>query len=150
MTKTKKYNWELLRINILNTFLLALIDLILIVISYTLYFLTFLIFESIFNKDNSYWFVSIIRIGIGILLFGISLIISRSKIKEIIKIALFTCSCSVLFVGLAVQLHNYLSIFYIVITIIYLITTIYFIIKKKEFIYYSSMILSIIPIIIYI
>ena len=145
-TVTKRESFKSITISLLG---ILITSLIFMAISFLLYYLLFTLIETAFNNDKTYSFVSIIRIGIGILIFILFILVNRSKANRIIKSSLFCCAISVILIGIGVQLHEYQIMFYITTIVLYLICVFVLIVRKKEWVYYYSLGLAIIPVFMY-
>jgi len=145
-TVTKKELFKTITFHLLAVLITSLIFL---TISFLLYYLLFFLMENAFSNDKTYSFVSIIRIGIGILIFVLFILVNRSKANKIIKSSLFCCAISVLLIGVGVQLYEYQVIYYVIAIVLYLICVLVLMVRKTEWIYYYSLALAIIPVIVY-
>lgn len=75
-------------------------------VAFMLYFLIFMIFESVANQDGSYGFVSPLRVGYGILWLGLCLIVYRTTIYDWLKASVLTASLTTFMVGIGVQMYE--------------------------------------------
>ena len=75
-------------------------------VAFMLYFMIFMIFESIVNQDGSYGFVSSLRVGYGILWLGLCLIVYRTTLSDWLKASVLTASLTTFMVGIGVQLYK--------------------------------------------
>ena len=75
-------------------------------VAFMLYFMIFMIFESIANQDGSYGFVSSLRVGYGILWLGLCLIVYRTTLSDWLKASVLTASLATFMVGIGVQLYE--------------------------------------------
>ena len=75
-------------------------------VAFMLYFMIFMIFESIANQDGSYGFVSSLRVGYGIIWLGLCLIVYRTTIYDWLKAGVLTASLTTFMVGIGVQLYE--------------------------------------------
>ena len=75
-------------------------------VAFMLYFMIFMIFESIANQDGSYGFVSSLRVGYGILWLGLCLIVYRTTLSDWLKASVLTASLTTFMVGIGVQLYE--------------------------------------------
>lgn len=75
-------------------------------VAFMLYFLIFMVFESIANQDGSYGFVSLLRVGYGIIWLGLCLIVYRTTVYDWLKASVLTASLTTFMVGVGVQLYE--------------------------------------------
>lgn len=75
-------------------------------VAFMLYFLIFMVFESIANQDGSYGFVSLLRVGYGIIWLGLCLIVYRTTVYDWLKASVLTASLTTFMVGIGVQLYE--------------------------------------------
>ena len=74
--------------------------------AFMLYYLIFMVFETVANQDGSYGFVSILRVGYGILWLGLGLIVYRTTIYDWLKASVLTASLTTFMVGIGVQMYE--------------------------------------------
>lgn len=115
--------------------------LIVMAAAFMLYFLIFMLFETIANKDGSYSFVSWVRVGYGVIWIILCLIIYHTGIPERIKAGILAGSLTTFMAGIGVQLYKTpvivgLVIFLIAGTAFFLL----FKLKKKWYHYYAVVI----------
>lgn len=84
----------------------TLASLLTLAVAFMLYFLIFMVFESVANQDGSYGFVSPLRVGYGIVWLGIGLIVYRTTINDWLKASVLTASLTTFMVGIGVQLYE--------------------------------------------
>jgi hypothetical protein len=75
-------------------------------VAFMLYFLIFMIFETVTNQDGSYGFVSQLRVSYGIVWLGLGLIAYRTAIYDWLKASVLTASLTTFMVGIGVQLYE--------------------------------------------
>ena len=75
-------------------------------VAFMLYFLIFMVFESIANQDGSYGFVSQLRVGYGIIWLGLCLLVYRTTVYDWLKASVLTASLTTFMVGIGVQLYE--------------------------------------------
>lgn len=75
-------------------------------VAFLLYFMIFMLFEVMANRDGSYSFVSWIRIGYGIIWIVLCLIIYRTRIPEWLKACILAASLTTFMAGIGVQLYE--------------------------------------------
>ena len=73
---------------------------------FMLYYLIFMFFETVADQDGSYGFVSILRVGYGILWLGLGLIVYRTTIYDWLKASMLTASLTTFMVGIGVQMYE--------------------------------------------
>ena len=86
--------------------LVTIASLLILAVAFMLYFLIFMVFESIANQDGSYGFVSSLRVGYGILWLGLCLIVYRTTLSDWLKASVLTASLTTFMVGIGVQLYE--------------------------------------------
>ena len=86
--------------------LVTIASLLILAVAFMLYFLIFMVFESIANQDGSYGFVSSLRVGYGILWLGLCLIVYRTTLSDWLKASVLTASLTTFMVGIGVQLYK--------------------------------------------
>jgi hypothetical protein len=74
--------------------------------AFMLYFLIFMVFESVANQDGSYGFVAPLRVGYGIIWLGLCLIVYRTTLSDWLKAGVLTASLTTFMVGIGVQLYE--------------------------------------------
>jgi hypothetical protein len=74
--------------------------------AFMLYYLIFMFFETVADQDGSYGFVSILRVGYGILWLGLGLIVYRTTIYDWLKASMLTASLTTFMVGIGVQMYE--------------------------------------------
>lgn len=89
-----------------NGVLVTAVGLIAMAVAYLLYFLIFMLFETVANQDGSYRFVSWIRVGNGFLWIILCLIIYRTKLPEWLKAGILAGSLTTFMAGTGVQLYE--------------------------------------------
>ena len=85
--------------------LVTLGSLVALVVAFALYFLIFMFFENMANKDASYNFVSSLRIGYGIVWIVLCFITYRTRVPEWLKASILAGSLTTFIVGIGVQLY---------------------------------------------
>lgn len=75
-------------------------------VAFMLYFLIFMLFETMANQDGSYSFVSRVRVGYGIIWIIFCLMIYRTRIPEWLKAGILTGSLTTFMAGIGVQLYE--------------------------------------------
>ena len=86
--------------------IVTIASLLTLAVAFMLYFMIFMIFESIANQDGSYGFVSSLRVGYGILWLGLCLIVYRTTLSDWLKASVLTASLTTFMVGIGVQLYE--------------------------------------------
>ena len=86
--------------------LVTIASLLTLAVAFMLYFLIFMVFESIANQDGSYGFVSSLRVGYGIIWLGLCLIVYRTTLSDWLKASVLTASLTTFMVGIGVQLYK--------------------------------------------
>ena len=86
--------------------LVTIASLLTLAVAFMLYFLIFMVFESIANQDGSYGFVSPLRVGYGIIWLGLCLIAYRTTLSDWLKASVLTASLTTFMVGIGVQLYK--------------------------------------------
>jgi len=118
-------------------------------VAFMVYFLIFMIFETVANQDGSYGFVSPVRIGYGIIWLGLCLIAYRTRIYDWLKATILTASLTTFMVGIGVQLYGNpiivgLVMFLVAATSVFLLHK-----MKKEWYHYYAVVISIIAALFY-
>ena len=118
-------------------------------ISFMLYFLIFMLFETMANQDGSYGIVSSVRVGYGILWIVLCLIIYRTKIYDWLKASILTGSLTTFMVGIGVQLYETpiivgFIIFFVAAMGVFLLRK-----MKKKWYHYYAIVISIIAALFY-
>ncbi len=118
--------------------------------SFMLYYLFFMIFETMANKDGSYSFVSPVRVGYGIIWLAFCLIIYGTKIPEWLKASILAVSLTTFMAAIGVQLYRTPIIAGIIIILI--VASAVFMLRKmnKEWYHYYAVAISIFAGLIYI
>lgn len=124
-----------------DVILVTLSSIITIVLAFILYFLLFMIFENMGNKDGSYNFVSLLRVGNGIIWMVFCLIMYRIRIPDWIKAGILTGSLTAFMIGIGVQFFE-MPLIAGLIVLITVSAAIYMLRKmnKKWYHYYAIMI----------
>lgn len=124
-----------------DVILVTLSSIITIVLAFILYFLLFMIFENMGNKDGSYNFVSLLRVGNGIIWMVFCLIMYRIRIPDWIKAGILTSSLTAFMIGIGVQFFE-MPLIAGLIVLITVSAAIYMLRKmnKKWYHYYAIMI----------
>lgn len=86
--------------------LVTIVSLLALAVAFMLYFLIFMVFESIANQDGSYGFVSQLRVGYGIIWLGLCLLVYRTTVYDWLKASVLTASLTTFMVGIGVQLYE--------------------------------------------
>ena len=86
--------------------LVTIASLLTLAVAFMLYFLIFMIFETVANQDGSYGFVSLLRVGYGIIWLGLCLIAYRTTVYDWFKASVLTASLTTFMVGIGVQLYE--------------------------------------------
>ena len=112
------------------------------VAAFALYYLFFLLFETIFPMDGSFHFVSPLRIGYGILWIVVCLILYRTKIPEWLKACILAGALTALMSTLGVQLYR-TPVAAVVIMLLADGLTVFLLIKaKKQWFHFYAIALS--------
>lgn len=121
-------------------------------IAFLLYYLLFMLFETIANRDGLYGFVSPLRLGYAIGWLFICLVIYRTKLPEQLKAIILACSLTVFMSGIGVQLSGldgYLIIVGIVFLLVVTIAVMLLCKMKKNWFHYFAISISIIAALLY-
>ncbi|WP_434351425.1 hypothetical protein [Trichococcus flocculiformis] len=86
--------------------LVTIASLLTLAVAFMLYFLIFMIFETVANQDGSYGFVSLLRVGYGIIWLGLCLIVYRTTINDLLKASVLAASLTTFMVGIGVQMYE--------------------------------------------
>ena len=86
--------------------IVTIASLLTLAVAFMLYFLIFMVFESFANQDGSYGFVSPLRVGYGIIMLGLCLIVYRTTIYDWLKASVLTASLATFMIGIGVQLYE--------------------------------------------
>jgi len=120
-----------------------------LVIAFTLYFLIFMLFETVANQYGSYRFVPPVRVGYGIVWIVFCVILYRTKVSDWIKASILTGSLATLMIGLGVQLFEN-PIFVGLVVFLTAGTAIFLLYKmKKNWYHYLAILIAVIAAIIY-
>lgn len=118
-------------------------------VAFIFYFIFFMLFENVANQNSSYNFVSLLRVGYGIVWLLLCFIIYRTGIRDWLKASMLTGSLTTFMIGMGVQLFKYPII---VGSVIFLVAAIgvYLLRKmKKKWYHYYSIAISIIAALFY-
>lgn len=118
-------------------------------VAFMLYFLIFMLFETMANQDGSYSFVSWIRIRYGIIWIILCLMICRTKIPEWVKASILAGSLTTFMAGIGVQLNETPLIVGLIILLA--IGTAVFLLHKmnKKWYHYYAIVISIVATLFY-
>lgn len=124
-------------------------SLVALAVAFLMYFLIFMIFETITNQDGSYGFVSPVRVGYGIIWLCLCLILYRTRIYDWLKASMLTGSLTTFMVGIGVQLYKNpvivgLVMFWVTATGVFLLRK-----MKKKWYHYYAIVISIIAALFY-
>jgi len=118
-------------------------------IAFGLYFLIFVLFETMANQDGSYGFVSPLRVGYGIIWIIICLIIYCTRIYDWLKASILTGSLATFMVGIGVQLFEKPIIVGLVMLVVAAICVFLLRKMKKKWYHYYAVLISIIATLFY-
>lgn len=118
-------------------------------ISFMLYFLLFMLFETVANQNGSYSFVSPVRVGYGVLWLILCLIIYRTRIYDWLKASMLAGSLTTFMVGTGVQLYRTPVIDGLVMLLIAAISVFPLRKMKKKWYHYYAIIISIVAALFY-
>lgn len=118
-------------------------------VAFVLYFLIFMLFETIVNQGGSYGFVSPLRVGYGVIWTGICLMLYHTRIYDWLKASILAGSLATLMVGIGVQFFEKPIIVGIVMLVIVGICV--FLLRKtnKKWYHYYAILISIIATLFY-
>ncbi|MBN1242487.1 MAG: hypothetical protein JXA15_07270 [Spirochaetales bacterium] len=91
---------------ILNVLVVAGTSLMFFALAFALYFGLFAAFESFANRDGSYRFVGPLRVGYGLVLCGLCVMLYRTRAPEPFKVAALAAALGTLWISLGVQFHE--------------------------------------------
>lgn len=117
--------------------------------SFLAYYALFSVMEYAFNEGRSYWFVSIIRLGIGVALLGGFFLVDRGTANDRVKSSLFACALSVTLIGLGVQLYERPALFYIIASLLYALCLSILYRRRRRWPYYYALVLAALASILY-
>lgn len=89
-----------------HALLVTIGSLLILVFAFILYYLVFMILETVANRDGSYNYVSTLRIGYGIVWIAAGIIIYRTKIYDWLKACILTGSLGAFMIGTGVVLFE--------------------------------------------
>lgn len=112
-------------------------------IAFLLYFLIFMLFETMANHDGSYGFVSPVRIGYGIVWITLCLILYRARIYDWLKASILTASLTTFMVGIGVQLFENPIVVYLVMLLAAAIGVFLLRRTKQKWYHYYAIVISI-------
>lgn len=141
--------WQAIKKKTLEAAILTAVVLLLLAAYLAIYYGMFYLLETYSNEDKAYSFVSTLRIGLGFFMLGLSVLASKSRANRIIKLGLYTCSYSVVFIGLGVQLHRQPWLFCLLVGLAYGVTILFLRSRKMGFLYFYAALLSLAPVIVY-
>lgn len=118
-------------------------------IAFMLYFLIFMLFETMGNQDGSYDFVSPVRVGYGIIWIVLCLIIYRTKISDWLKASILAGSLTTFMAGIGVQLYDTPIIVGLVMFLVSVIGVFLLHKMKKKWYHYYTIVISIIATLFY-
>ena len=118
-------------------------------VAFMLYFLIFMLFETMANQDGSYSFVSWVRVGYGIIWIILCLVIYRTGIPEWLKASILAGSLTTLMSGIGVQLYETPIVVGFVMFSLYGVAV--FLLRKmnKKWYHYYAIVISIIAALFY-
>ena len=119
------------------------------ILSFGLYYLIFLIFETTVDRAEGYNFVAPLRVGFGIVLLILCVILYRTRIPELLKANILAGSLTSFLVGIGVQLYRTPVIF--VLIMLFAAGTAVFLLRKatKKWFHYYVVALSILAALFY-
>lgn len=141
----KEFIFQKIKEGLLVTFgsILALVS------SFLFYYLLFLFFEQIIDREHSYHFVSFLRMGYGIVWMLIGIILLCSKLKNWMKACMVTGSLTTLMVTIGAEFYQ-TPIIPILIAIFLTILILFLLYKqKKQWYYYYCLGISILSFLLY-
>lgn len=124
-------------------------SLLALAVAFMLYFLIFMIFETVANKDASYNFVSSLRIGYGIVWIILCLIIYRTRVSEWLKASILVGSLTTLMAGIGVQLYKTPIVIGLVMFLVSAIGVFLLHKMKKKWYHYYALVISVITTLFY-
>lgn len=129
--------------------LVTIASLLTLAVAFMLYFLIFMFFESFANQDGSYGFVSLLRVGYGIIWLGLCLIVYRTTIYDWLKASVLTASLTTFMVGIGVQLYKSPIIVGLILSVV-AATSVFLLHKmKQKWYHYYAIAISIIAALFY-
>lgn len=129
--------------------LVTLGSFVVLTIAFMLYFLIFMLFETIANQDGSYSFVSSVRIGYGVIWIVLCLIIYRTRIYDWLKASMLTGSLTAFLAGIGVQLYRTPIIIGLVMFLVASISVFLLRKMKKRWYHYYAIVISIVAALFY-
>ncbi|MGD9676939.1 MAG: hypothetical protein AB7V16_01055 [Vulcanibacillus sp.] len=118
-------------------------------VAFMLYFLIFMLFETMANQDGSYGFVSPVRVGYGIIWIIFCFIIYRTRIYDWLKASMLTGSLTTFMVGIGVQLFQTPIIVGLIMFLVAAIGVFLLRRMKKKWYHYYAIVISIIAALFY-
>ena len=124
-------------------------SLIVLTVAFMLYFLIFMFFETVANKDASYNFVSSLRVGYGIVWIVLCLTIYHTRVPEWLKACVLAGSITTFMAGIGVQLYKAPIVIGLVMFLVSAIGVFLLYKMKKKWYHYYAIAISIIAALFY-
>lgn len=119
------------------------VSILLLGASFLAYFMLFALFERLVNSDGQYGFVSILRVGYGILLMVLCICLYFTKMLDWLKACFLTVGMSAFLIAISVQLYFAPWIF-ISLSALVILTGLFILFKlKKKWYHYYAILLAI-------
>lgn len=129
--------------------LVTIASFLILAVAFMLYFLFFMIFETVANQDGSYGFVSPLRVGYGIIWLGLCLIVYRTTISDWLKASVLAGSLTTFMVGIGVQLYESPIIVGLILLLVASIGVFLIHKMKQKWYHYYAIVISIIAALFY-
>ncbi len=120
-----------------------------VVVAFMVYFLVFMLFETMANKDASYNFVSSLRIGYGIVWIVLCFITYRTRVPEWLKASILAGSLTTFMAGIGVQLNKTPIVIGLIMFLVSAISIFLLYKMKKKWYHYYAIAISIIAALFY-
>jgi len=129
--------------------LVTIVSFAAMVLSFMLYYLVFMLFDSIENRAGSYGFVSYIRVGYGFLWIFLCLILYRAKIPDWLKASILAASLTTFMAAIGVQLFKSPIIVGLIMLLVSVIGVLLLYKMKKKWYHYYAIGISVIAAVFY-
>ena len=124
-------------------------SIVLLGLSFIVYFGLFRIFQAILNPEGRFGFVMFLRVGYGILLLVIAIFIDRMKLPEWVKASVLSAGLGTFLIALSVALYQSPMIMVALIAVTLGLTVFLLIKSKKSWFSFIPIILILIAIWVY-
>ncbi|WP_125137828.1 hypothetical protein [Petrocella atlantisensis] len=122
---------------------------LILVVAFMLYYVLFMIFSTMTNKDTTYSFVASLRIGYGIIWMIFCFIIYKTSLPEWFKASILVGSLTTFMAGIGVQSYRTPIVINLVLLIISAAGMVLLIKTKMKWHHYYALVLSVMATIFY-